>query len=173
MDTVWIDRLCLSCGLCCNGVLFRDVELRPNDDAVRLKEVGLQIKTTAKKKCFTQPCAALNQCQCRVYPDRPRMCREFECLLLKQAAAGIVEIEAALRLIRKTLKKADGIRALFQDLGCQDETGSFSRRFRQIQRRMESTEITEDQADSYARLTLAVHELNMMLRQSFYPDPAD
>lgn len=173
MDAALINRLCLECGLCCNGVLFRDVELRDDDDSNRLKELGLPVKTTARKSCFTQPCAALNGCHCRIYPERPRLCREFECLLLKRAAAGETDIDSALRLIRKTLKKAGQVRQLFQDLGCQNEKGSFSLRFRRIQRRMETTEITEEQADTYAQLTLAVHELNRVLRQSFYPDPAD
>ncbi len=32
--------LCPDCGLCCNGVLFADVELRAGDDAGRLKQLA-------------------------------------------------------------------------------------------------------------------------------------
>jgi hypothetical protein len=28
-------QLCLTCGLCCNGVIFANVGLRPGDDAAR------------------------------------------------------------------------------------------------------------------------------------------
>ena len=31
-----IDELCPSCGLCCNGVIFGDVELQAKDDAKHL-----------------------------------------------------------------------------------------------------------------------------------------
>jgi len=36
-----ISQLCPNCGLCCNGVLFADVELRAGDDAGRLAELEL------------------------------------------------------------------------------------------------------------------------------------
>ena len=39
-----INRLCLACGLCCNGVLFRDVELQDGDDLEALQKLGLTIR---------------------------------------------------------------------------------------------------------------------------------
>ncbi len=67
-------QLCLQCGLCCNGVLFKDVELQPGDDATNLRALGLPIRdaparerpttkpagvpATARQR-FPQPCTAL------------------------------------------------------------------------------------------------------------------
>src|SRR6266581_3782971 len=87
-------QLCLSCGLCCNGVIFADVKLQPSDDASRLRALGLRISTPHSKfrtPTFDQPCAALGGCRCRIYAERPRYCREFECVLFKSVKAGRLE----------------------------------------------------------------------------------
>ncbi len=39
-----VSQLCPNCGLCCNGVLFADVELRKGDDAKRLMKLGLSLE---------------------------------------------------------------------------------------------------------------------------------
>src|SRR5262245_12458302 len=104
-------RLCLACGLCCNGVLFKDVKLQPGDDAVKLRTLGLPLRSgrgaenhissspaRLGKLKFTQPCAALCADNlCHIYADRPVRCRQFECALLKTALANNVEVKAAMR----------------------------------------------------------------------------
>jgi Fe-S-cluster containining protein len=170
-------QLCLHCGLCCNGVLFKDVELQPGDDAKRLAMLGIPLvkrKSEIKnpKAKFSQPCAALcaDNC-CRIYAERPARCREFECALFKSVAAGETQVPAALRTIRTTLKRAAKVRELLQVLGDADEALALSLRFKRTRRRMESAEIDDATAETYAELTLAVHDLNLLLAQKFYPDP--
>src|SRR5512142_2644385 len=97
-------QLCLSCGMCCNGVIFADVRLQAGDNAGRLREIGLPLCGTGKGAesaglKFAQPCAALEGCACRIYPERPAHCRNFECLLLKGVKSGKVRREAAVRII--------------------------------------------------------------------------
>ena len=56
------NSLCLECGLCCNGVIFADVQLEPEDDARRLRSLGLKFAANRKSQIvnhkFAQPCAA-------------------------------------------------------------------------------------------------------------------
>jgi uncharacterized protein len=179
-------QLCLECGMCCNGVLFRDVELQPGDTAKKLRELGLPVKDTparrnstskpttntaaANKQRFPQPCAALcadNRCQ--IYADRPSRCREFECALLKAASAGRIEPSQALRHIRSAQRRVDAVVRLLRALGDQSEHLPLSRRFRNTRRRVESHPLDDDTADLYGKLTLAVHDLNLLLAQEFYP----
>jgi len=98
------NELCNACGLCCNGVLFKDVQLQPGDDAAHLRSLGLPIREPrrvpprtgrsphsheVRKTRFPQPCAALcDGNRCRIYAERPARCREFECALFKSVAAG-------------------------------------------------------------------------------------
>src|ERR1700761_4281735 len=94
------NSLCLECGLCCNGVIFADVQLQPGDDAAKLRSLGLAFASNQK---FKQPCTAFGGCRCNIYSDRPQYCREFECLLLKSVKAGRTETSTALRIIRTAL----------------------------------------------------------------------
>lgn len=168
-----VAQLCPQCALCCNGVLFKDVELQPGDDAERLKALGLPFSKTRKPK-FPQPCAALctDRC-CRIYADRPARCREFECALLKSVAAGEMETPIALRAIREAQKRAERVKQLLHELGDDEESHALSLRFKRMQRRFESMPFEAVMTDKFGELTLAVHDLNLVLRAKFYPAPGD
>jgi len=179
-------KLCLACGLCCNGVLFKDVELQPGDSAARLKALGLPVReprharrtteqspdTKLKQRPakFPQPCAALcaDNC-CRVYARRPARCREFECALFKAVLDDDMELAAALRIVQKTRRQADKVRRLLRALGDTDEHLALSLRFKRTRRRMESSPQDEQTAGDFGELSLAVHALNLLLAGRFYP----
>ena len=174
-STFVAEQLCLSCGLCCNGVLFKDVELQPGDDAKQLAALGLPLThpkspSLNPKSKFPQPCAALcSDNRCRIYAERPARCRDFECALFKSVAAGQTELPAALRAVRTTIQRAAKVRDLLAALGDTDESLALSLRFKRARRRMESAAVDDATADTYADLTMAVHELNLLLAQKFYP----
>ena len=167
------DTLCLACGLCCNGVLFKDVELQAGDDARRLAAAALSIKTPRSgsrgKTKFPQPCAALfSDNRCRIYAERPTRCRQFECLLFQSVARDEVELSSALRTIRAARRRAAKVIDLLRQLGDENETLALSLRFQTTQRRLERDLPDEETAALYADLTLAVHDLNLLLREKFY-----
>jgi uncharacterized protein len=85
-------RLCLDCGLCCNGVLFDNVRLQPGDTAKALTAQGLKIK---KGQFFKQPCSGLNGALCTLYQNRPTRCRAFVCGQFKAVAARDVDFATA------------------------------------------------------------------------------
>jgi hypothetical protein len=167
------NSLCLECGLCCNGVIFADVQLRPQDNPARLRVLGLAFvqksKTGAEK--FKQPCAAFAGCECKIYSNRPTYCREFECLLLKSVKAGQTKPAEAVRTIRSALQRVRKVKSLLQQLGDADDTVALSKRFRRLQRKLESGALDKETADIFGELTLAVHDLNVLLSEKFYPAP--
>lgn len=167
-----VAQLCPQCAMCCNGVLFKDVELQPGDDAAKLKRLGLAFAKSRVSK-FPQPCAALDCDRCRIYADRPVRCREFECALLKSVVAGEMETPTALRVIRDAQKRAERVKRLLRELGDDEESRALSLRFKRMQRRFESSAVDEVRADKFGELTLAVHDLNLVLRAKFYPAPGD
>jgi Fe-S-cluster containining protein len=92
-------RLCLACGLCCNGVLFEVVRLQPSDSVKDLSDHGFQLKRKKREPYFPQPCAMLDGCTCTVYSARPQRCRRFECRQITGLTNGsITEAEAAERI---------------------------------------------------------------------------
>ena len=168
----FVAQLCPNCAMCCNGVLFKDVELQPGDDGAKLKALGLPVSKARVAK-FPQPCAALAGCTCRIYADRPVRCRDFECALLQSVARGTTEAPAALRVIRQTRDRVDKVRRLLRELGDHDEHVALSLRFQRTHRRLESLQLEDDTAEIFGQLTLAVHDLNLRLRQHFYPVATD
>lgn len=108
------ERLCLDCGLCCNGVLFDQVVLQPADQIAALSARGLKIK---KRQFFHQPCTALCGSLCQIYAHRPTRCRVFECRQFQQVATGglsehearerIAEVRAAVAGIERLLTSSD------------------------------------------------------------------
>ena len=170
-------RLCLHCGLCCNGVLFRDVELQRGDDAAGLAAAGLPLRAVRRGggtiTRSPQPCAMLcADNRCHVYAARPVRCREFECALFKAVAGGEATIDAALKTIRQAHVRAEKVRRLLRLSGDEDENRPLARRFQRTRRRFESGAMDGSALESFADLTLAVHALNLLLSQKFYPGDA-
>jgi len=102
MPPALTDLLCTRCGLCCDGSLFGDVELRGEREAVGLEILGLDVADDGDDFALLQPCAGLDGRRCRVYAHRPRCCRTFECRLLMEARAGCVSVARARARIRET-----------------------------------------------------------------------
>ena len=170
ITTTAASRLCLACGMCCNGVLFRDVELQPGDDADALKKLGLPVRRgDGVITKAPQPCATLcEDNRCRIYAQRPTRCREFECLLLKAVVSGEVEVDAAMKTIRQARVRADKILRLLRLSGDSDEHRPLSQRFHRTRRRFEAGGFDDAAVEVFADLTLAVHSLNVLLSAKFY-----
>lgn len=173
MNSPQANSLCLVCGLCCNGVIFADVQLQSADDARELRALGLAFLPNQKSKPenqkFRQPCAAFEGCRCRIYAERPRYCREFECLLLKSVKAGRIKSTEAQRVIRSALRCVKKVKRLLRELGDTDDTVALAKRFRRTKRRLESGPLNDAAAQIFGELSLAFHDLNVLLSESFYP----
>jgi uncharacterized protein len=179
-------HLCLECGLCCNGVIFADVQLQPGDNTKRLELLGLvpvgrrgkaevpEAKSKIQRLKFAQPCAAFGgDCRCRIYPDRPKYCREFECLLLKSVTTGKTEPSVARRIVRTARRRVEKVKRLLRSLADTDEHVALSLRFRRMQKRLEKMDPDEKTADLFGQLTLAFQDLNLLLSDAFYAGPND
>jgi hypothetical protein len=169
------EKLCLTCGLCCNGVIFADVQLRRGDGVERFKTLGLLLKKAQGDSKnnpiwkFPQPCVAFDGCHCRIYADRPKHCRAFDCALLKNVNAGDVKVSVALRTIEKARARAERVKQLLRKLGDKDESVALSLRFRRAAKRFQQTKISPQTAETFGELTLANHDLNLTLSENFYP----
>jgi len=76
--------------------------------------------------------------------------------------------DAALAIIRNAREKAESVRRLLRTLGDTDEQLALAARFRRMTKKFESEELTEETAEFYGQLTLAVHDLNTLLSEAFY-----
>jgi Fe-S-cluster containining protein len=161
-----VSNLCPTCGLCCNGVLFADVELRAGDDPRRLAKVGLTLEKKGRSKlAFTQPCACFNGKFCNIYADRPKRCRTFECGLLKCVQDGELEADAALKTIARTKRQVEKVRVLLRQLGQNDEQVAMTKRYTQA---MSAPNIFSGfNSELRGELMLAVNDLMQVLQRDF------
>jgi hypothetical protein len=124
-----VDQLCPKCGLCCNGVLFADVELRKGDDVQRLAELGLSLDKKGRQRAFAQPCACFDGKLCRIYNERPKRCRTFECGLLKRVQADELGAEAALKAIAQAKRQVEKVSDILRRTGSDDGQLALSQRY--------------------------------------------
>ena len=90
---------------------------------------------------------------------------------LKSVRDGTIDPGSALRTIERAQQRAEGVRILLRRLGDTNEGVALSVRFNRLKRRLERDCRDEGTAADFAQLTLAVHELNLLLSTKFYPEP--
>jgi Fe-S-cluster containining protein len=159
--------LCPNCGLCCNGVLFADVELRKSDDARRLAGLGLSVEKKGRKQAFAQPCACFDGRLCGIYAERPVRCRTFECALLKRVQAGELGVNVALKTIAQARRKAEKVRGLLRELGQPDERLALTERYSQAMTAPVDLSAGKVSAGLSGKLMLAFRDLMRTLQGEF------
>ncbi|HYG24747.1 MAG TPA: YkgJ family cysteine cluster protein [Verrucomicrobiae bacterium] len=168
-----LNALCLECGLCCNGVIFANGELRSQAEAGRAQALGLALVRRKNGSDgpirFRQPCAALNGCACTVYPGRPKYCREFQCLLFQKTARGDVTLDKAMALTQSARKRVARITRLLALLGDTRPDLPLMARFRRVQNSAERSPMQREAAVQFSELSLEMHQLNLLLGREFYP----
>lgn len=187
------EDICLACGLCCDGVIFADLKLQAEDDPAPFAALNqapgapvLEAQSSErslvpssgarasfmvgqKQPRIAQPCIAFDGCKCRIYSQRPKHCRAFECLLLRGVRLGRTQKGDALEIIRTARRRADKVWRLLREVGDVDEALALSVRFRQTAKRLEQGDLDDQTAGVYGELTLAVHDLNCLISSAFYP----
>ncbi|HEY3762595.1 MAG TPA: YkgJ family cysteine cluster protein [Verrucomicrobiae bacterium] len=162
-----VEQLCPNCGLCCDGTLFADVELRKGDDAKRLEKLGLSLHKKGKTKiAFAQPCACFDGKLCKIYADRPKRCRLFECGLLKRVEAGKMTAGAALGKISGAKVLVQKVKRLLRTSGQGDEQLALNQRYTQTMN--EPIDLADKvEAKRRGKLMLAVDDLMQRLQKDF------
>lgn len=92
-------ELCLSCGLCCKGIIFNRAALKP-DELKFAKGTGLNYFTERKGKyAFRLPCHLYRNGRCSAYLNRLDACKRYQCKLLKRLMKGEIDIEESRMII--------------------------------------------------------------------------
>lgn len=92
--------LCVRCGFCCDGTIFKVVQLDEQDGAGKL--ALFQITCVEGRFYFPQPCFAFDRITgCRIYGTRPVKCRNFSCKLLSQLKNRQLTLQKAIDLTER------------------------------------------------------------------------
>lgn len=120
-DAAMSARLCGSCGMCCDGVLFHSVELQPGDHPRQLAALGLKLRRRKGVEFFFQPCTAHrvegDACSCTIYADRPARCRVFNCRQILGVERGAIAPAAAADKIREARTLVARVHRLMDHVG--------------------------------------------------------
>ncbi len=162
-----ISSLCPACGLCCNGVLFGDVELQRTDDAKQLQSLGLELLRKGRKTAFSQPCSCFNGGLCGIYGNRPKQCRAFKCGLLKRVNAGKCSSGKALRTIVEVRSQVDAVLHLVRKLGNLDEHKPLNQRYASVVAQPIDLSEDETKLEWRGELMMAVAKLIDSLKRDF------
>lgn len=96
--------LCKSCGFCCDGTFFNQVEIveeRKNQSEKYSKNKKLDVEVITTKR-FSLPCSCFDQkTGCTIYLDRPNICKNFECGLLQQLNNGKRSFESSVNIVNQ------------------------------------------------------------------------
>ena len=176
-----MDGLCVGCGMCCDGTMYRTVDVGADDRIEILEAAGLVFSTTDDVTSFRQPCSAFGDGCCSAYDIRPSVCRSYRCLLLRRFEAGEVSREAARALIARTVDMRDRVRSgLTAYLGTEDRStldGLYRLMIAKFEAAPEPAAARREQSD----LLLTVAALRVVLAREFeprdskshQPDPAE
>ena len=107
--------LCLSCGLCCSGLLFGHVSVDANDTAVT-EMLGLSLKPKVKHK-LKHPCQFLDDGKCSIYLDRPARCHGFACKLRANVLRADVDASEGREVVDETKELLQRLSALCASVG--------------------------------------------------------
>ena len=76
----------------------------------------------------------------------------------------------AIRIIKSAKQKAARVEALLNELETEQQPKALSLRFQKLSRAMETNPPSNpDTLETYGELTMAVHDLNVLLGGAFYP----
>ena len=110
MTASGLSALCVECGLCCDGSLFRFLPVEP-EDAPKHRALSLPVVTQSGRLAMPLPCAKLEARCCSVYRERPPGCRAFVCHLGRRLEDGEVKFDDALALVREAQRRIEVLRA--------------------------------------------------------------
>jgi len=143
MATVVASELCLTCGLCCRGVLHPDAIL-DEDEIAKANRLELTVGVnSAGNDVFALPCRHHDHDHnaCTIYDDRFHVCRRYTCDLLSLLLADGITLEDA-RGIAETTRAVES--KVYAHLGGYDPTTSIWRRISEHAAALEH-EASEDQ----------------------------
>jgi hypothetical protein len=163
----FISQLCPKCGLCCNGVLFADVELRKGDDSEHLGELGLSLEKKGRHRAFAQPCACFDGRLCRIYDERPKRCRTFECGLLKRVQAGELDASAALKTIAQATRQVEIVCKILCCAESDDDRLALSQRYERAMSGPVDLSSGKASAGLPGKLMATYRDLMLMLQGDF------
>ncbi len=162
-------NICIDCGMCCDGTMYRTVEIEAGEDISPLQAVGVVFTAKDEKAQFLQPCAAFCEGRCSAYEGRPSVCRKYRCALLRRVEAGEVSMDEARWLIASTLALRDRVRPELERLAEPQEPLALDGLYKLMFAKLDAAEDRAAMKRGKGKLLLDVAALRVLLAKYFEP----
>lgn len=163
-------RLCMACGMCCDGTMFQTVHMQPGDSAAQLATLGMRIDSRADGFVMAQPCAALVEQCCIIYAQRPVRCRLFHCQQLLRLSRHEVEEASVQALITDTRALAAEARSLIEQLGGETCVSSLNQAYEAVSGSPASA-LSPHLLAARQHLDVVMRKLRLIINREFRPPP--
>lgn len=151
-------KLCVSCGLCCDGTLFDKAVLQKGEKGSLPEKIEEKYFVEGEQEYFRLPCHYFNG-KCSIYHlKKAHVCSSFKCQLLRDCIKGKVEYQAADSIV----VHAKTLRAEIYDLASQLFDDEKKLPFRDLH-----TKLMEIKAKEPLKMTDKLLELLMIKCQIF------
>ena len=171
LDQSTAEKLCGICGYCCDGTLFSNVKISAFDNVPAMLKIGIPIESTNDDHRFAQPCPARGVQCCKIYADRPFVCRSFRCKLLIEAESNTTTLATARERVLEvsTLKRAaiEALQRIEPSALANTSLRELRSRWSETGDHTTSIEIRK----KYAPVLICMVSLAWYLEQYFYEEP--
>ena len=165
------DSICVGCGICCDGTLFRHLPIALGDKREVLEAAGSVIATVGTSSVMLQGCGAFDGQCCTIYAHRPTVCGTFTCALYRRHAAGEVTTEDAKVAIAETIALRDIVRPAVEEfLGLETPSTNLVVLFDQLAAVFADAPDADAAKQANHKLLLYVSGLQLRLRTMFRND---
>jgi Fe-S-cluster containining protein len=155
-------KLCISCGLCCDGTLIGHVQLG-NEDLSAVKAV-MEIEDENGNGFFLQPCK--KYCNgCTIYSQRPDPCISFKCGLLNSFEAKELNFDTAAELILEVKHQKIAIEKKLEVLQLNFQSPSFYFKMVELKKLLLKNESSLTQVQ--VELMSDLEQLNTLVEKHF------
>jgi hypothetical protein len=102
-------KICLTCGFCCDGTLFLHATLYPGESGHLPEKIEQSRFTQDDKEFFRLPCLYFSE-KCIIYDSkRADICSSYRCQLLKDYAGGKITMDEALEIVKGAMSMRTSI----------------------------------------------------------------
>lgn len=109
-------EICITCGLCCDGTLFKRAILKAGEKGNLPKKMETAYEKKGDEEFFHLPCSYFEG-KCSIYDQKKaHICSAFRCNLLKEFAQNKVSKSEALSIVDNAMQLRQEIRVLAQQV---------------------------------------------------------
>lgn len=158
-------KLCISCGLCCNGTFIGFVQVHQSELST-IRKV-MKIEEADGKGFFLHPCSKLKSAGCSIYFQRPIECGKFKCQLLNAVENKKLDLNLAIEVTNAVKQKRATISKLLETLPLELQSDSFYFKMAELKNLSHKKKSSFSSSANYLELIRELKALDKLISKYF------